>query len=125
LVVMLQLCIELVCFLLEGQYFVLLGRDVSFKLFDFVVEHKLKLFKFLSLLLQTVNLFFSLCNLLVLLVDHLELFGNLSLEFVTLCVLGLVLLIFVLNLSIELLNVRLDVLKLVVGQLKFSLRLQT
>eukprot|EP00356_Strombidium_inclinatum_P008187 CAMPEP_0170487790 /NCGR_PEP_ID=MMETSP0208-20121228/6521_1 /TAXON_ID=197538 /ORGANISM="Strombidium inclinatum, Strain S3" /LENGTH=383 /DNA_ID=CAMNT_0010762185 /DNA_START=120 /DNA_END=1273 /DNA_ORIENTATION=+ len=51
----LELLSHLVCLLIEVGDFLLSGANVSLELFNFIIEHELELFKFLSLLLQVDN----------------------------------------------------------------------
>jgi len=100
-------------------------RDVMFKILNLVLEDKLKLFKFLSLLLKIVDYFFAFPDLGVLFHNLLLLLIDLVLETFNRVLLLQQMKFFVLNLAFKLLNLSLNLCELILRYLQVSFCFQT
>jgi hypothetical protein len=96
-----------------------------FKILNLVLEDKLELFKFLSLLLKIVDYFFTFPNLRVLLHDLLLLLIDLVLQAFNRVLLLQQMKFFVLDLAFKLLNLSLNLCELILGYLQVSFCFQT
>jgi hypothetical protein len=65
LVEVLQAHVQLVSLLFELENLILLGSDVPFQVFDFIIQNELKLLKLLCLLFERIDLLLPLSNLLI------------------------------------------------------------
>jgi len=75
-----QLVVHIVCLLFKFIYFSFSRCNIPFEILDPIIQNKFKLLKFLSLLLQLVDNFFSFADLGIFIVDLCKLLPDQSLQ---------------------------------------------